>query len=204
MIATIIDIVSSKDINAHERKKLDKKIRDILCQTHTRFREYCLAIPTLTQGDSIELLVTSWQPIVFLLHRLLMEELKFRVGLGTGTAIIQKEVADECDGSVFWNARNAIDEIKKMKYMSISLGFIIDDKTSSDERNAVTNSVLLYTSLLSLTTAQLEYCFYYIWEKKQISEISEVTRTSKGNISKTLSKTPCYLLERVMAFLNEM
>jgi hypothetical protein len=204
VIAAIIDIASSKDANVRERKRLDKKIREMLNQTHDRFTDYCIATPALTQGDSIELLVTSWQPIVFLFHRLLMDGLKFRVGLGTGAVIIQKEDADECDGPAFWNARDAIEEIKRVKYMNSSAGFRIDNKTPSDERSVVTNSVLLYTSLLGLTTVQLEYCFYYIWEKKRISEIAEITRTSKGYISKTLSKTPCYLLQKVIAFLGEV
>ena len=101
MIAAIIDIVASRDINARERRRLDTKIRNLLVQTHGRFNEYCVAIPALTQGDSMELLVSSWQPLVFLFHRVLMEDLAFRVGLGTGEIIIHKENADECEGPAF-------------------------------------------------------------------------------------------------------
>lgn len=202
MIAAIIDIVASRDINAHERRRLDTKIRDLLVQTHRRFNEYSAAIPALTQGDSMELLVSSWQPLVFLFHRILMEDLAFRVGLGTGEVIIHKENADECDGPAFWNAREALDEIKHMKYMNRSAGFNFDKDTSNNEKNAVVNSILLLTTLHGLSTTQLKQCFYYIWEKKSISEIAQAVKTSKGNVSKTLSKTPCYLLGKVMTFLN--
>jgi len=202
LIAAIADIVASKDVNARERRKLDEKMRGILNQTYERFKDYCVAIPAMTQGDSIELLVSSWQPIVFLFHRLLMEELEFRVGLGTGEIVILKGNADECDGPAFWNAREALDEIKSMKYMNRSAGFKVDEKTSGDENNAVVNSLLFYTTLLGLSTSQLQHCYYYIWEKKRAAEIAVATKTSKGNVSKTLSKTPCYLLERVMTFLN--
>jgi hypothetical protein len=202
MIAAIIDIVASRDADVRERKRLDKEIRSLLDQTYKRFKEYCVAIPALTQGDSVELLVRSWQPIVYLFHRLLMEDLEFRVGLGTGEVILHKEIADECDGPAFWNARAALDEVKSTKYMSRSAGFEIDEKTSNAESYAVVKSILFLTTLLSLSTTQLQHCFYYIWEKKSISEIAQAVETSKGNVSKTLSKTPCYLLERVMTFLD--
>ena len=202
MIATIIDIVASRDATPRNRRMLDKKLRNILSQTFEQFEKYCDAIPTLTQGDSIELLTHSWEPIVFLFHRLLMEELEFRVGIGTGKIIVHNENADECDGPAFWNAREALDEIRQMKYLSRPAGFSIDEKTSSEEKNAVIYSVLFLTALLGLSTAQLQYCFYFIWKKKSISEISETLKTSKPNVSKTLSRTPCNLLKEVMSYLD--
>ncbi|MFX1272815.1 MAG: hypothetical protein ACFFAX_14100, partial [Promethearchaeota archaeon] len=84
MIAAIIDIVASRDASVRERRKLDREIRGVIDETYKRFKEYCVAIPALTQGDSIELLVSSWHPIVFLLHKLLMKDLEVHVGLGTG------------------------------------------------------------------------------------------------------------------------
>ena len=202
MIAVIIDIVASRDVDAHSRKKLDKKLREILNEVYERFKETCVAVPTLTQGDSMELLVISWQPIVFLFHRLLMDSFEFRVGFGTGEILIQKENTDECDGPAFWNARDALNEIKNAKYMDRSAGFKFDERTMLNEINAVIQSILIFTTLVSLSAMQVRYCFYYIWENKQISKIAEVTRRSKGNISKTLSKTPCYLIEKVMSFLD--
>ncbi|MFW9890325.1 MAG: SatD family protein [Candidatus Thorarchaeota archaeon] len=202
MIASIIDIVASRDTPVGERRKLDRKIRGVIDETYKRFKEYCIAMPALTQGDSIELLINSWQPIVFLLHRLLMEELEVHVGLGTGEIIIHNEKADDCDGPVFWNAREALDEVKSMTYKKRSASFKIDENTSDKESAIVVNVVLFFASLLRLSKTQLQYCFYYLWEKKQISEIAQAVKTTKGNVSRTLSKTPCYLLEEVMRFLG--
>ena len=202
MIAAIIDIVASREVTARDRKKMDREIRNLLLKTYDRFKEHCLAIPTLTQGDSVELLVTNWFPIIFVFHNLLMENYDLRVGFGTGKVIVHNENADECDGPVFWNARHAMDEIKRAKYMKSPAGFKFDEKTSSNETNAVINSILFLTTLLGLSSAQLQHCFRFIWEKKSISEIAKAAKTSKGNISKTLSKTPCYLLEKVVTFLD--
>jgi len=202
MIAAIIDIVASREVTARDRRTMDREIRSLLLKTYDRFKEYCPAIPTLTQGDSVELLVTNWLPIIFVFHSLLMENYDLRVGLGTGKIIVHNESADECDGPVFWNARQAVDEIKRAKYMKSPAGFKLDKRTSSNETNAVTNSILFLTTLLGLSSAQLQHCFHYIWAEKSISEIVEAVKTSKGNISKTLSKTPCYLLEKVVTFLE--
>jgi hypothetical protein len=202
MIATIIDIVASRDATPRNRRLLDKKLRNMLIQTFEQFEKYCDAIPTLTQGDSIELLTHSWEPIVFLFHRLLMEELEFRVGLGTGKIIVHNEKADECDGPAFWNAREALDEIRQMRYMSRPAGLSIDENASSEEKNVVIYSLLILSVLLGLSTTQLRQCFYFIWEKKTISDISEILKMSKANVSKTLNKTSCYLLDDVMTYLD--
>lgn len=203
MIAVIIDIVSSRELAVQKRKTLDKKIRKLLREMHNRFMKNCLAVPSLTQGDSIELLVSNWLPIIFVVHNLLMENLELRIGFGTGNIIVQNENADECDGPVFWNARQALDEIKKRKYMISPAGFRFDKKTSSNEANVVTNSILFFTTLLGLSTTQRRYCFQYIWEKQRVSEIAKIVKSSKGNISRTLSKTPCYLLEEIVSFQND-
>ena len=202
MIAAIIDIVASRDASVPERRKLDRDVRGVIDETYKRFKEYCVAMPALTQGDSIELLVNSWQPIVFLLHKLLMKDLEVHVGLGTGEIIIHNEKADDCDGPAFWNAREALDEVKHMKHMKRSASFKIDENAPNNEKTMIVNVVLIFTNLLSLSTTQLQYCFYYIWDKNQISRIAKDVKTTKGNVSRTLSKTPCYLLEEVMTFLD--
>lgn len=202
MIASIIDIVASRTASVRERRKLDREIRGVIDETYRRFKEHCIAMPALTQGDSIEMLVSSWQPILFLLHKLLMEDLEVRMGLGTGEIIIHNAKADDCDGPVFWNAREALDEVKNMKHMKRSASFKMDENTSDNENTMIVNVVLFFASLLSLSTTQLQYCFYYLWEKKQISEIAKAVKTTKGNVSRTLSKTPCYLLQEVMTFLD--
>jgi hypothetical protein len=202
MIAAIFDIVASRDVDIKERKRLDGVLRRAMNHTYDRFKEHSPAVPALTQGDSIELLVDSWEPIVYLCHRLLMEDLEFRVGLGTGSIVIQKESADECDGPAFWNAREALNKIKSKKYKSRPAGFKVDEESTRSESNAVVRTLLFFMALLGLSTTQLQHCYFYLWEDKSISEIAETTGTSKGNVSKTLSKTPCYLLDDLLRYLT--
>jgi hypothetical protein len=202
MIAVIIDLVASRENSAHQWKELDREIRSILDQVYERFKEFCIAIPALTHGDTIEVLSSSWQPVFFLFHYLLMEGLEFRVGLGTGKIIVHNEIADQCDGPAFWNAREVLDNVKRRKYTARTAGFSIDKKSPPDERDAVIYSILFLTTLLGHTKIQLRHCFYHIWEKKQITEIADEVRSSTGNVSKSLSRTPCYLLETVIAYLS--
>jgi hypothetical protein len=203
MIAAILDLVASRKSSMHQRKELDREIRSILNQVYQRFREFCIAVPALTQGDTIEVLSSSWRPLFFLFHYLLMEGLEFRVGLGTGKIIVRNENADECDGPAFWNAREALDDVKQKKYMARTAGFSIDKVSPPEEKDAVIYSILFLTTLLGLTQKQLRHCFYRIWEKKQITGIADEVRSSVGNVSKSLSGTPCYLLASVLAYLDE-
>jgi len=201
-IAAIIDLTESKTIEIMDRKELDESLRSMIQMVYKRFEKNCLAKPTLTQGDSIELLVNNWKPIIFLFHKILLMELDFKVGLGTSTIHLFRENADECDGPAFWNAREALEEIKKMKRKKVIASFKVESGTPKDEIIYITSSILFLTNLKMLTLSQLKYCYYYMWERKKISEIAEITKTSKGNVSKNLSKTQCYTLTRLISWLE--
>ena len=203
MIAVIIDLIASRDVSAQQRRALNKKVKKLLYETYERFEKYCKARPSLTQGDSIEVLVASWLPIIYIFHRLLIENLQFRVGIGTGKMVILRENADDCDGPAFWNAREAIIDAKRIKHLRSNVGIRLAEKTSSKETCVVTNSLLFLAALQTLSPAQLRYCYNYLWEEKQIARIAERVKTTPGNVSKTLGKTPCYLLNEVLLLLSE-
>ena len=197
-IAVIIDLVASKSIGKKVRVTLDEKGRSFLKTTYNRFKFSCLAKPTLTQGDSIELLVKDWWPIIFLFHRLLMENLIFTVGLGTTSTSLLKEFADECDGQAFWNARNALNKIKERKKQKIIANFILEKNTPREEVKSVTNSLLFLTVLRLLTKQQIMYCYFYLWENKTITEIATLFNTSKGNISRRLGDSLCFTIKKIL------
>ncbi len=199
MIAVIIDLIASRAAKASERRSLNKKIRKVLSDTDRRFAEFCVASSSLSKGDSIELLVTDWHPIIYTFHRLLSENIRFRVGIGTGKIDVLADSADKCDGEGFWNAREALDETKKKKYLQGTASFRLARRTKCSEEKMVLNSILFLATLLSLTHTQLRFGFYYLWENKQITDIARTVETSKANVSKVLSKTPFYLLRDVIS-----
>jgi hypothetical protein len=203
MIAAIIDIVASRDVSTQKRKKMFEEIRVLLNRIYSRFEKSCVAVPSLTQGDSIELLVVHGHPIVFLFHSLLMRDIEFRVGIGTGEVTILNKDVDHCDGPAFWNARESLNRVKGAKYMSSPAGFKVDEKTSCSEKSDVMNSILFLSSLTQMNLTQLRLCYYNIWEEKNLSEIAEIVGTTKGSVSRSLSVTPCYLLGKVLSFLDE-
>ncbi len=133
MIAGIIDLVGSKALTLEDRQKLNDELRAVLKGIYERFKEFCIARPSLTQGDSIELLVNHWKPIAFLFHKLLIKQLDFSVGFGTGEVHILREFADECDGPAFWNARAALENVKKTKAKRLIVDFVIDEGSKKED-----------------------------------------------------------------------
>jgi len=199
-IAAIIDLAESRAIE--DRKKLDEVLRSTIREAYDRFKKNCLASPTLTQGDSVELLVNNWKPVIFLFHKLLLMGLEFRVGLGASMIHLFRENADECDGPAFWNAREALEEVKSLKRKRVIANFKVEDETPKEEITYIATSILFLTNLRALTASQLKYCYYYLWEGKNISQIAEMTKTSKSNVSKNLARTQCYTLKRLIDLLE--
>ncbi len=200
MIAVIIDLIESRKMSQSRRRTTDKLIRKLLNNTYVRFEKYCQAIPSLTQGDSIELLVNHWTPIIFIFHSLLKNGLKFNVGFGTGKIIIKKKNADDCDGPAFWNAREAINIVKNRKQLRRGAEVVLDKNTPPEEKCTISNSILFLTSLLNLSPKQLQYSYYYIWEEKQITKIAKIVKSTKGNVSMVLNRSSCFLLDRMVSF----
>jgi len=202
-IAVIIDLTESRIVKVKDRRKLDEELRSALQTVYKRYKKHCIAKPTLTQGDSLELLVNNWMPAIYLFHKLLLKELEFRVGLGASTIHLLRESADECDGPAFWNARGALDEIRSMKRKKVIANFRAEDSTPKEEIAHIATSILYLINLRSLTTQQLRYCYYYMWEGKNITQIAKITRRSKSNISKNLAKTQCYTIMRLVNLLEQ-
>ncbi|MGQ4834265.1 MAG: SatD family protein [Candidatus Asgardarchaeia archaeon] len=200
MFAVIIDLVGSKKLSVEERKSMNKKVRDILKQLTKNFKEFCIAKPSLTQGDSIELLINHWKPVVYLFHRLLILKLNFAAGFGTGEIHVLREFADECDGPAFWNAREALEKIKEIKRERIIANLKVSSNTSKENIEYILDAILFLTVLKQFSQPQLEYAYYYLWEDMTVSKIAQLTNTSKGNVSKVLSRGEVYTLKRVIDF----
>ncbi len=198
LIAVIVDIQKSRSIEGLKRKEMDIRLRQLLQILYNRFERYLVARPMLTQGDSIEILVNDWRPVAYLFHRLHMEDIRFRVGIGTGEIIILRDSANECDGPAFWNAREELEEVKTARYKGRIAGFRFDRESHDTENNEAIKALLFLTTLQGMTPTQSGYCYYYIWEARNITEIAQHMNTTKGNVSKTLNKTPCHLLAKII------
>ncbi len=175
------------------------KIRSLLDATRNRFKKYCLANPSLTQGDSIEMLVDNWLPVIYTIHRLRMDGIEVKTGFGTKKIIVHNEDADECDGPAFWNARQALSDIKVPSFRQRPAAFVFERRTPNNEMNEVLKAILFLTTLMGMTSTQLTFSYHMVWEKKNVTEIAEIVETSKANVSKTLNKTPSYVLRDIIS-----
>jgi len=202
LIAVIVDLVVSREAGTRGKKRLDRRMRKILAEVRNRFGSQCGATPSLTQGDSIELLVTGPIPVMYLFHRLMVEGMRFRVGLGTGRITVYNEYADECDGPAFWNAREALEEIRRSKHMKRRAAFRVSEKGKRGEEESVLYCVLFLAALQGMTATQLRLCFRHLWHGEGVTQIAKAVKTSLANVSKALGKTPCYLLADILSWLG--
>ncbi|NIQ05279.1 MAG: hypothetical protein GWO20_05995 [Candidatus Korarchaeota archaeon] len=151
--------------------------------------------PAIIAGDSIELVTEQWWIPVYLFHRLLLFQLPLRGGIGTGKIHILRKKADESDGPVFWSAREALDQAKKRgKEVHLHYG----EGTSSHDKLEGIKAFLSMGILLNMTDTQRNLAFPWVWERKKITEISEMQETLKANVSITLSRSHAYIIRRLL------
>ncbi len=198
MLAVIIDIEESKVADVERRKVINEIIKKTGESVYKKFRENFESKPALTQGDSLELLVNNPKPLMYIFHKILFEGIKFKVGIGVGDVYLKQEYADECDGPAFWYAREAIDEIKRVKNMRPMALIKKGEDSNLKEVHMALIATLYLTSIISLSKQQIRYCFKHIWEEKSIKEIAKEVNFSTSNISKTLKRTPCYTLKKIV------
>ncbi|WP_293896639.1 MULTISPECIES: SatD family protein [unclassified Sphaerochaeta] len=115
-----------------DRKALQELLLDTLRELNGRYEQHMAAFLMVNAGDAFQGLFFSSAPILEIcdcIRYALSSKSGIRMGLGYGaieTAIDRKH-SILADGPAFWNARNALQQVKKEDYygtrtMAISLG----------------------------------------------------------------------------------
>ncbi len=160
--------------------------------------QWLAARPALTAGDSVEFLTKDWRPLTFFFHFSLASNLRFRVRLGAGSVHLIREFADECDGPAFWSARSALERLGskggRVSVLDLEVGGGAD---LEDERNIYV-AALSMTVLAEMPEKRVAYCLRRIWFGDKIEEIARRYGVSKGNVSKTLRSTGCFVISRLL------
>ncbi len=196
-VAVIVDLIGFRELGVDKRIEVIGYVRELVNNLYNRFRKYCPVKPAITRDDSIEFVVIDWKPIAFFIHSLLANNIGFKIGLGGFRIDIWGDNADECDGPAFWFARRALESLSECKNFCIKA--LYESGASTNEVHVLTNIMLYYIIVSSLKTmARIRYCLELIWNKRTVSDIAKLYRVSKASVSKTLSKTPCYILKDIV------
>lgn len=194
-LGLLIDIKGSKKLEIVRKKKiLDimEKGKNVLSD----FPKEVIPIePAITGGDKLEIIATKWYPLTYLFHHFLRLGFPFRGGLSTGKLQIRKETVDESDGPVLWSARKALNQARG-KNQQISLEF--GRGTTREDKLSAFKAYLSMGVILNMTRTQREYSFAFVWNDKNITEISKEANRSKPSISTTLKRANAYILQDLL------
>ena len=201
LLAAIFDLIKSREMSgrAEEIRNLVKMGIELV---EDRWDRELVARPALTAGDSVEFLVGDWRPVTFFFHYSLTHRLRFRVGLGAGRVDVIREFADECDGPAFWSARDALERLDLERSGGSVLDFEKGEGMDQKDRENLLTATLTMAMLAEMPDRRLTYCFRRVWFGEGVSDIARRYGVSKGNVSKTLRGTGCFILSRLVGDLR--
>ncbi len=197
MLAAIFDLIRSR-ARAQEAKNIREKIVEGMSLVEEKWESKLVARPALTAGDSVELLAIDWRSLTFFFHFSLASDLRFRVGLGAGRIDVLREFADECDGPAFWSARSALEKLSSKKARGSLVNFEVGDGFSKEDLANLRLAALSIAMLAEMPEKKRAYCFRRAWFGEGVGQIAKRYGVSKGNVSKTLRGTACFILSRLI------
>jgi len=203
MIAVILDIRGYRRFNVKERTGIRFTIKGILNKIYDLYSSVLPTKPSLTYGDSIEIVTLDWIPVVHLLHLLYfnLPNLKFYMGIGIGELDIIEKYADDSDGPAFWRARDALREAKFDKSAAV---IRLSRKFKDIERYAASLIVMYFVILQTMSYDQIKCSYYYIWEDMVIEDIAKKFSKSVKDIEKILFKPNVYTMKKIITLFKQL
>lgn len=111
----IADIINSKQIEA--RRDVQKKLEKLLNDVNEKYSNYIVSKFCITIGDEFQGILSGckklFEIITFIEIKMHPVKLRFAVGLGNIDTDINKEMSIGSDGPAWWEARKALDSLKK-------------------------------------------------------------------------------------------
>lgn len=194
--AIIGDIIGSKSLN--DRNIVQKKLEKYLVILNDKYSKVIKKDLSVTLGDEFQGLFISHTSIFEILQKIEAEMFPTRVRFGIGMGELSFDHGSinspyGSDGEVWWNARKAIENVKKNNLKN-KMGYFsnINIYTNTPSKNDYINKVLnlCYAIKLDWTTKQRELIFYTIntYGLKSDFSISEVAKKFKQSSSTIYEK----------------
>ena len=130
LIAIIGDLIKSKGIK--DRDLVQSKLRNILEIVNRNYASMIASDFTITLGDEFQGVLKQGPMILEMLDRIKFEmkpvEIRFGIGMGEISTKIFRDNSLGADGSAYWNAREAINALKKNNDYATSKVFVVAEK----------------------------------------------------------------------------
>ena len=198
MLAAIFDLVRSRRLGPAEAGRLRETISRCVEQVEVRMVKELVAKPALTAGDSVEFLTSGWKPVVFFFHLSRSAALEFRVGLGAGRVDVLREFADECDGPAFWSARSALEDLDRREARGSLVNFELGEGADCEDARNLELASLSISLIDEMPLRKALYCLHRVWFNERVSDIAMRFGVSRGNVSKVLRGSSCFVLAKLV------
>lgn len=191
--AIIGDIVSSKSLG--ERTNIQQNLEEVLNSLNKEYNNEIKKKLSITLGDEFQGLFLKSCNLLEIIHKIELEmfPVRFRFGIGIGEIEFDHGNINSpyrSDGEVWWNAREAIDEVKKLnstnkqKYFS-NVYIKSNNKSLNNRLNTILD--LCYAIKVKWTVKQLDLIKYTIknyglTDKFVINKVSEHFEQSSSTI----------------------
>jgi hypothetical protein len=193
--AIIGDLVDSRKIL--DRKINQKKFEMILQKLNEKYQKSISAKFVITIGDEFQVLFNGVDKLVEIIQILKNEmyPLKFRFGIGLGKIVteINPEMALGADGSAYYNARDAISQLKntKKKYKNINSDLLL----TISEQNKILDNFIRLVNVVFASLYQIENS----WTEKQREAVINKIKSNltQRELAKDLKITQSSLQRRL-------
>ena len=209
-VAIIGDIKNSRNIT--ERKDVQKKLRDVLQHVNEIYVDDIAAKFMITLGDEFQGLLYNGRNVFNIIEYIQQEmypvAIRFGIGIGEITTDIISEMAIGADGPGYYNAREAIEELKSDEQKNKTQASDIKVKIQDDKNSVgpMLNAIFMLIDIIksNWTERQREI----IWELRKNNssqtECASKFEITQSSVQRTLNSGNYYAYREAIDTINNV
>ena len=197
-IAIIGDIKDSKKIA--DRKNVQNKLNEVLQRINKKYESEISAKFMITLGDEFQGLLFKGEKVLDIIEEIQMEmypiRIRFGIGVGEITTDINLEMAIGADGPGYYNARTAIETIKKNEQKNTAQASDIQIEVE-DDKYCLSDTLNTIFSLMAVirddwSQRQRQIIWEYDKYKCSQAECAERLGITQSSVQRSLVKGNYY------------
>lgn len=208
-VAIIGDIVGSKKIK--NRQDIQKQFKAVLSEVNKRFTTDIASEFMITLGDEFQGLLKSRQNVMKIVREIEMAmtpvELRFGIGVGEVSTMIDFKNTLEMDGPAYHRARAMMDTMHEMKtqYSVRQTNIMIASGDDNREIDELMNATLSVCSALKSkwTDRQKEIVHHYLTHDENQYKTATALDIGQSSVNKALKSTRFYSYKAAMDVIEK-